>query len=154
MKMDLVVNLYQEKLKTNRPKLKNENIVIERLLSPNSDKLVEFVSKNFDKGWVSEIKAGIYKPNPTCLVAKLEDEIIGFACYDATALGYFGPTGVSSKYRGLNVGQNLLFETLLKMKEAGYGYGIIGGGRITSFYGKYLDIVIIDDKDNLYNRMF
>jgi len=151
--MDLIVNLYQEKLITNQPKLKDDNIIIKRLLSPNSDLLVEFVTNNFNKGWASEIKAAIYKPNPTCLIAIKDHEIIGFACYDATALGYFGPTGVNPKYRGLNVGHNLLFETLKKMKDKGYGYAIIGGGKITSFYGKYLDIIISTDKNNLYNRM-
>ena len=152
--MDLVVNLYQNKLANNNiPILKDENIVVKRLLTPNSDQLVEFINANFHKGWASEVKAAIYKPNPTCFIAVFKKEIIGFACYDATAKGYFGPTGVNDKYRGLNVGQNLLFKTLLSMKEDGYGYAIIGGGRIKDYYGKYLDIFVIDDESNLYNRL-
>ena len=117
---DLIVNLYEKDyvndLKIN---LKSNDIQIKRLLSPNSDKLVEFVKMHFSEGWTSEVKAGVYKEHPTCFVAVKDAKIVGFACYDSTAKGYFGPTGVDPEFRGLNIGQVLLLRTLEAMKEAG-----------------------------------
>lgn len=153
---DLVVSLYEKDyLKDLNIKLKNEEIKIKRILSPNADKLVEFVKEHFTEGWASEVKAGIYKEHPTCFVATHEGNIIGFACYDATAKGYFGPTGVNPSYRGNNVGQVLLLTTLEAMKEAGYGYAVIGGvgEKVEGFYGKYLNYKKFEAKPDLYNRL-
>lgn len=153
---DLIVNLYEKDyLKNTNVKLKNDEIKIKRLLSPNSDKLVEFVKTNFTDGWASEVKAGAYKEHPTCFIAEHNGEIIGFACYDATAKGYFGPTGVSPKYRGYNVGQMLLLTTLEAMKEAGYGYAVIGsvGESVQGFYAKYVNFLKFEVKPDLYSRL-
>ncbi|WP_162140163.1 GNAT family N-acetyltransferase [Haploplasma axanthum] len=153
---DLVVNLYErEYLKDSKIELKNKELKIKRLLSPNADKLVEFVEENFSIGWASEVKAGIYKSNPSCFVAIDNGEIVGFACYDATAKGYFGPTGVNPKYRGLNIGQVLLLTTLDAMRSDGYGYAIIGGvsDRVVGFYSKYCNVIKLDAKPDLYSRL-
>lgn len=154
---DLIVNLYEKEdfLKDNNVKVKNEEIKVKRLLSPNSDRLVEFVQKHFSIGWTSEVKAGIYKENPTCFVATHNSEIIGFACYDATAKGYFGPTGVNEEYRGNNIGQVLLLTTLNAMKESGYGYAVIGGvnDKVAGFYGRYVNFIKYETKPDLYSRL-
>ncbi|HHT39347.1 MAG: GNAT family N-acetyltransferase [Acholeplasmatales bacterium] len=153
---DLIVNLYQKDfLKESNVKLKNEAIKIKRVLSPNADAVVSFVGKHFSQGWASEVKAALYKDNPSCFIATLEGEIIGFACYDATSKGYFGPTGIDPEYRGLNVGQILLLTTLEAMKAFGYGYAIIGGvsEKVEGFYAKYVDFLKSTAKPDLYNRL-
>ncbi|MGI6781332.1 MAG: GNAT family N-acetyltransferase [Acholeplasmataceae bacterium] len=153
---DLIVNLYEKNyLKETNVQLKNNEIKINRLLSPDADKLVEFVQSNFTEGWASEVKAGVYKENPTCFIASYKGEIIGFACYDATAKSYFGPMGVSPKFRGLNVGQMLLLTTLEAMKYDGYGYAIIGsvGESVQKFYKKHINFIKSETKPNLYNRL-
>ena len=53
-------------------------------------------------------------------------ELIGFACYDATAKGFFGPTGVAEPHRGQGVGGQLLTVAMDAMRAAGYGYAIFG----------------------------
>lgn len=155
---DLIVNLYEKEsfLKDNNVSLKSEDIKIKRLLSPNSDRLVEFVEAHFSTGWTSEVKAGVYKANPSCFVAtNPEGEIVGFACYDATAKGYFGPTGVDPNYRGLNIGQVLLLTTLDAIKADGYGYAIIGGvnDKVAGFYARYVNFLKSETKPDLYNRL-
>lgn len=153
--MDLIVNLYQEKLQTANVFIKNENIKIKRILSPNADHLVDFVLKTFNDTWASEVKAGAYSSNPSCYIATDNGKIVGFACFDATAKGFFGPTGINPEYRGLNIGQALLIATLRAMKEAGYGYAAIGGTTeaLSNFYGKYIDLFKIDSKDSIYSRL-
>lgn len=154
--MDLIVNLYEKDyLKETNIKLKNEEIQIKRILSPNADNLVKFVHEHFNESWASEVKAGVYKEHPTCFIATHNKQIIGFACYDATAKGYFGPTGVNAEYRGNNVGQILLFKTLDAMKTAGYGYAIIGGvgENVEGFYKRHLTYVKYESKKDVYSRL-
>ena len=55
--------------------------------------------------------------------------MLGFACYDTTHKNFFGPTGVDAAKRGQGIGTALLLATLHAMREAGYMYAIIGGGR-------------------------
>lgn len=153
---DLIVNLYeQDDFMSNDVTLRNKDIKIKRLLTPNADALVKFVETNFTLGWASEVKAGIYKENPTCFIATINNEIIGFACYDATAKGYFGPTGVSVKYRGNNIGQILLLTTLNALKSDGYGYAVIGGvaNNVADFYGKYVNFIKYESKTDIYSRL-
>ena len=153
---DLIVNLYEKDyLKDTNVSLKNDEIKIKRILSPNVESVVQFVSTYFSSVWASEVKAGIYKPHPTCFVATHNGEIVGFACYDATAKGYFGPTGVNPDYRGNNIGQVLLLTTLEAMKEAGYGYAVIGGvnEKVQGFYARYVNFQKFEVKPDLYNRL-
>jgi predicted N-acetyltransferase YhbS len=53
-------------------------------------------------------------------------QIVGFACYDCTMRGFFGPIGVDESYRGQGVGRALLLHCLNSMREMGYGYAVIG----------------------------
>lgn len=71
--------------------------------------------------------------------------MIGFACYNATAKGFFGPTGVSPEARGLGAGKALLIAALHAMREDGYGYGIIGAAGPTEFYAKTVGATEIPD---------
>ncbi len=59
-----------------------------------------------------------------CFIATENGEILGFACYDSSAKGFFGPIGVKPDRRGENIGQTLLIRTLNSMRE--YGYAVIG----------------------------
>jgi len=128
---------------------------IRRLLSPDSDQLIEFILKHFSKTWASEVKAAIYKNHPSCFIAVKDRKIVGFACYDATAKGYFGPTGVDEAHRGQKIGKALLIKSLQALKDEGYGYAIIGGVEPYNFkfYEKTCHAVVIDKSKNIYKRM-
>ena len=62
--------------------------------------------------------------------------LVGFACYDATIRGFFGPTGVHEAQRGRGLGKALLFAALHTMWEVGYAYAVIGSAGPTEFYAK------------------
>ena len=81
----------------------------------------------------------------TCFVAIKEKSLIGFACYDTTGLGFFGPIGVEPSSRGKGTGSALLRACLLDMKLKGYGYAIIGQTDVFAFYGKVVGAVEIPD---------
>lgn len=148
--MDYIVNLYEIDFEDCDSKYK-----VVRALSPNSDKIIEFIKENFNDGWASEVKAALYKNNPTCFIAIDNAEIIGFACYDATAKGFFGPTGVKESYRGNGVGKTLFMETLKAMKNDGYGYSIIGwaNDRAVKFYQKNANAMPLNNTKSVYDRL-
>jgi GNAT superfamily N-acetyltransferase len=71
--------------------------------------------------------------------------MVGFACYDASTLGYFGPTGVDEPFRGQGIGKALLLACLLEMKLKGYGYAIIGWIGPQEFYEKAVGALVIPE---------
>lgn len=148
---DMLVHLYNLDFSQKYP---SDDVKVVRVLSPNSDKVIEFVEKNFSKGWASEVKSALYKTQPTCFIALHDNKIVGFSAYDATAKGYFGPIGVDETLRGKNIGKALILHTLEGMYHDGYGYAIIGGAGsgVYKFYEKTVDAVIIEKKGNVYDR--
>jgi GNAT superfamily N-acetyltransferase len=91
---------------------------------------------------------------PTCFIAIQNDELIGFACHDATAKGFFGPTGVDTAARGKGVGHALLLTTLLDMYAHGYAYGVIGGAGPMEFYRRSVGAIPIEGSDpGIYRGM-
>lgn len=72
-------------------------------------------------------------------------EMLGFACYDATAKGFFGPTGVSKDARKQGIGKALLYACLNAMREEGYGYAIIGWAGPVAYYQKTCNATIIEN---------
>lgn len=97
---------------------------IKRAFVGEKMEVLNFIREHFSEGWVYETEAALL--NHKCFIATREGKILGFACYDATAKGYFGPIGVLEETRGQGVGSALLLRTLTCMREEGYGYAIIG----------------------------
>ncbi len=93
---DLLVKLYDIK---DCPELIDElekkDIHIVRVLSPDKFKVLDFVEEKFSKGWRSECESGFYNTPVSVFAAVTNKKVIGFAAYDATARGFFGPTGVA-----------------------------------------------------------
>lgn len=146
---DLLVDLYTVDFKE-----KNIDVEIKRALSPNSDKIIDFVGKNFNLSWASEIKGALYKTHPTCYIAVIDKQIVGFACYDATAKGFFGPTGVLEEHRQKGIGTALLMHCLEAMLYDGYSYAIIGAVRgALDFYKRKCNAIPIENSKNVYKRL-
>ena len=117
-------------------KQKKLGIAIRKPIGPEKHIIVNWVSDQFGAGWASEIDVAISNRPRTCFIAVKEAVIIGFACYDATGLGFFGPIGVEESYRGRGTGTALMTACLLDMKLRGYGYAIVGAVQATAYYTK------------------
>ncbi len=149
MQYDLLVDLHQIDLSN-----KSSKAIIKRVLSPDSDLVVDFITNTFNPSWASEAKAALYKPNPTCFVAVIDKQIVGFACYDATAKAFFGPTGVDPNHQGKGIGKALLLHSLEAMLYDGYAYAIIGAVRgALGFYQKACGAIPIENSTKHYNRL-
>lgn len=152
---DMLVNLYQ--LPDSAPfyqRVEEAGIRIVRALSPNQHVILDFIREEFGEGWASETQ-GAFANNPiTCYIAIKDHKVIGFADFDATARGYFGPTGVKESERNQGIGAALLLKCLEAMREDGYGYAIIGSAGPIHFYEQCCGARVIEnDKPNVYSRM-
>lgn len=120
-------------------------ITIRKPLGAEKSMIVGWVRENFDDVWASETEMTFSRLPVSCYVAQQDKKMVGFACYDATALGYFGPTGVDESFRGKGIGRALLLSCLLEMRVKGYGYAIIGWIGPQKFYEKVAGAVVIPD---------
>lgn len=105
------------------------------------------MEKNFGKLWASECDVSFSNKPISCFVAyeKVTKEIVGFSCYDTTARGFFGPTGVLEKFRGKGIGKVLLVYCLKDMLNVGYAYAIIGDAGPVEYYKKTVGAEVIED---------
>lgn len=143
---DMLVKLYN--LKNDWSFLaeqESRGITIRKPIGPEKCMVVEWVRKQFADSWASETDQALSNRPITCFIAIQNERPIGFACYDATALGYFGPTGVLEVCRGKGTGKALLLACLLDMKLAGYGYAVIGSVGPVDFYQRVVGAIEIPD---------
>ncbi len=120
--------------------------VVVRRAQPWEMKLVrEFVERNFQRAWADEIGVGYARQPVSIFIAAREGRLVGFAAYECTRRGFFGPTGVLEEERGRGVGRALLLACLWGLREMGYVYGIIGGVGPTEFYERAVGATLIPD---------
>ena len=86
-----------------------------------------FIEKEFSVRWADEAELAFVRQPISMFLAFREREIAGFAAYEVSTRGYFGPTGVREDLRGSGAGAALLFRCLESMRELGYAYAVIGG---------------------------
>ncbi len=134
--MDLLVNLHSRRMADLARRVEGVAATIRVALPPEMHIVQDWVRRNFNDHWVSELTVAMAHQPPGCLVATVDGELVGFACYDATARGFFGPTGVAESQRGKGIGAALLYHTLAAMKAHGYAYAVIGGVGPVEFYAK------------------
>jgi GNAT superfamily N-acetyltransferase len=140
---DLLVRLYDLPVFAAEEKVRAAGVTVRRAISPERHVVLDWVRTHFSEGWVSEAALGMSQLPNTVFLAVRGQELLGFACYDTTAKGFFGPTGVREDARGGGLGEALLIATLRAMREAGYAYGVIGDPGPVGFYTKRLDALEI-----------
>lgn len=140
---DLLVRLYDLPPFASEQKVAAAGVVVRRALPPERTIVLDWIGTHFSGYWVSEAAGCMSQQPPTLFVAIENRTLIGFACYDGTAKGFFGPTGVDEAARGRGIGETLLIVTLRAMREAGYAYAVIGDPGPVEFYRKRLDVLEI-----------
>lgn len=143
---DLLVRLYDLPASDARSRLEKNGIAIRRALGPERDIAVDFAA-GFSPGWGAECATAFGGQPVRAFVAARDARILGFACYDATARGFFGPTGVAEAERQQGIGEALLLETLGAMVAEGYAYAIIGWAGPIAWYKKRLGAIEIPGSD-------
>jgi len=143
---DMLVKLYAlPPLEAALERQASQGITIRRAIAPEKHHVLAWVRQHFSEFWVSETDSAFANRPVSCWLAVEGPSLIGFGCYDATAKGFFGPTGVSEAARGRGTGAALLIACLHDMRAQGYGYGIIGGVGPIEFYARTVGATVIDD---------
>ena len=88
---DLLIKLYA----LPQPTSPQDNITVRRAFAAERWLVCDWVTKRFGPGWASECEASFARLPVACSIAVRDGDLLGFACYDATARGLFGPTGVA-----------------------------------------------------------
>ncbi len=152
--MDLLVNLYSRKLADLARRTENVEATIRVALPPEQHIIKDWVRTHFSEYWVSEVSAAMAHQPPGCLIATVDGQLVGFACYDATARGFFGPTGVSEDQRGKRIGLALFYQALMAMKAQGYAYAIVGSAGPVDFYINAAGAMPIpSDQEDIYQGL-
>lgn len=155
MASDMLVKLY-----TLQPdpaldwRMTEQGIIIRKAMVPELEVIVDWIRQRFGSGWASEATAAILRQPVTCFIAHRGEDMLGFACHEATMKGFFGPTGVDETARGSGIGMALLRHTLLDMRAQGYAYAIIGGAGPIAFYQRSVGAIEIEGSSpGIYTHM-
>lgn len=146
--MDMLVKLYELPDATPYASdLQRAGIVVRRAMVHERHKVVAWVSETFGAkaaGWVDECTAAFARQPVACHIAVRSGAVVGFACYDTTARGMFGPIGVGESARSNGIGRLLLLASLRDMHVVGYAYAVVGHVANTTFFAKAAGAVAIE----------
>ncbi len=145
---DMLVRLYElPETSDIYARVEQQGIVLRRARAYERHIVAAWVAEHFSPKWESEVKVAMSRQPVSCYIATRDQEILGFACYETTARGFFGPTGVGEDARGTGIGKALLFKCLESLKELGHVYGVIGGVGPKEYYQKACGAVVIEGSD-------
>ena len=153
---DMLVRLQElpDMQETEKKLLEKEQVVFRRPIAPEKHLITTWVREHFGDYWASEVDVAFSRQPVSCWLAQRGNDIIGFACYEATARNFFGPTGTKESERGKGIGKVLLVKSLLSLKEMGYGYAIIGGVGPEDYYKKVVDAKTIEGSEiSIYENL-
>lgn len=151
--MDMLVPLYKLDGGSERiDRVGAQGITIRVAMAYERHVILDWIRQSFDKDgscWAGECEVALARVPASCHIATRDGELLGFACFDATAKGLFGPTGTDERARGLGVGAALLIASLAAMRDAGYAYAVIGGvgEHVQGFYKSVVAAVEIADSE-------
>lgn len=142
--------------------LQERGVEIRQAHASEKGVVVEWVRSHFQEVWAAECQAAFEQRPVTCFLAVERAEnyaplpyaydlpperLLGFASYDVSARGMFGPEGVRSDRQGGGIGRALLLACLHAMWQSGYAYAVIGWAGPVDFYSKAVGATIIEDSE-------
>jgi len=153
---DLLIKLYDLKFEKHRKEHFDNELRIVRPLAIDKTKVIEFVRSEFGERWANECERSFSKIPISCFVGLKKKNVIGFACYDATAKGFFGPIGIKQEERSKGLGTQLLYSCLSDMWDNEYGYAIVGWvdeNQLEFYHKNTAASVIPGSHPGIYKRM-
>ena len=146
---DMLVKLFNISMPVNEEeKLLENGIRIKRALATNRSKIVEYSKTCGGQDYSDEVRAAFANNPITCYIATKDKELIGFACFEATAKNFFGPMAVSEEYRKHGIGKVLLLRSLV-MEKCGLKFIRYGQFQKLDGSNKMRSLEYEMDKDSL-----
>lgn len=141
---DMLVRLYDlPKSTALYERLQEQGIYIRRAMAPDKLRVIPFVQEHSSLSAAGEADVCFAHHPISCFLATTGGDILGYACYNATCLNFFGPTRVLDSWQGKGIGKALLLRSLEAMRDEGYAYAIIGGAGPLAFYTKVVGAIPI-----------
>ncbi len=140
---DMLVKLYDLPEDATLAVPKDESVQLRRAMAPDKLRVVEWVKEHSGRSAAGECDVCFSHTPISCFLATRGKEILGYACYDATAPDFFGPTRVLDEEQGGGIGRALLLRSLAAMRAEGYAYAVIGGVGPQEFYAKCVGATLI-----------
>ncbi len=145
---DMLVRLYDlPKFEDRLEALAEEGVLVRRAQPWELSPLRRFIEDHFSEGWADEASAGFANMPISVFLAQDGTRIVGFAAFECTTRGFFGPMGVDEPWRKRGIGAVLTLACLRAMREIGYAYAIIGGAGPKEFYAKCCGATLIEDSE-------
>ena len=149
----MLVRLYDLPMAAgHRRRMAEQGVVLRHAMTYERSAVRGWIGRHFSEGWADETSACFARQPVSCILALDRGEagakpgrtIVGFAAYEATARGFFGPMGTATAARGRGIGAALCLEALGAMRGMGYGYAVIGGVGPAEFYAKVCGATAIE----------
>ncbi|MEX0969324.1 MAG: GNAT family N-acetyltransferase [Paracoccaceae bacterium] len=115
-----------------------EDIIIRRPLAAESGLIADWISANFHRGWADETAPAFARQPIALFTAQRGNDLLGFAAYNVTAPGFFGPTGVAKAARRQGIGAALVWACMDALRHLGHVYAFIGDSADDAFYARIL----------------
>lgn len=148
MGSDMLVKLYDlPSWEEEQRKMDVLGVKIQKAFPPDRLHVIDWVKRHSGPYAAGEAACSFKDRGVTMFLAVKDGAIVGYACYDATAPDFFGPTRVLDKEQGKGIGRALLIASLHALREEGYGYAIIGDVGPTAFYEKCVGAVCIEGSE-------
>ncbi len=127
-------------------RLRADGILVRRAKAWEAPHLRDFILRQqFIPVWAEEASVAFSNKPVSAFLAFDAARIVGFAAYECTYRGLFGPIGVDPAYRNRDIATVLLLESLASMKAMGYIYAIIGLAGPRAFFEKTCGAVAVPE---------
>jgi len=149
---DMLVKLYElPEMNDVLSQVYGHGIEIRRAMAPDKKRILAWIGEHSTQGAVGEADVCFSHTPISLFLATRGNEIVGFACYNATAPNFFGPTRVLESEQKKGIGKALLLKSLHALQSQGYAYAIIGGVGPQQFYEKVVGATLIEgSKPGIY----
>lgn len=117
-------------------RLADEGIFVRRTKAWEQPLLRQFISTRFAPPWAEEASIAFANKPVSAFLAFHGIDVVGFAVYECTFRGVFGPIGVEESFRNRDVATALLLKCLESMRAEGYIYAVIGQAGPREFFEK------------------
>jgi GNAT superfamily N-acetyltransferase len=117
-------------------------VAVRRALAPEKPLVVDWTRAHWP-AWAAEVDVAFARLPVACFVAVKDARLVGFACHDAIAPDFFGPTAVLDAERGRGIGSALALAAMHALASQGYAYAIVGGAGPAAFYEKAFGAIAI-----------
>lgn len=148
MQPDLLVNLLKlPPLEAALREVEKSSVKVRRAQPFEITPVRAFIEREFALAWADEVSVGFSNKPVSVFIATVDQQLVGFAGYECTRRGFFGPTGVVERLQGSGIGKALLLASLWSLRELGYVYAIIGRAGPVDYYQKTVGAIVIPDSD-------